>query len=53
MSIHGMSNGKFELALPRKVKIVRDAYSGKIIAENTDRITLNIRAWESRWLIFE
>ena len=53
VSVHAVANGTFKINLPRKVKLVRDVASGKVIARNTGEITLSMMAWDSCWLLLE
>ena len=52
MSLHSCHSGKYEVRLPRKVAVVRDAFSGEVIARKTDVIELDMPAWNGKWLLF-
>jgi hypothetical protein len=53
LSIHGTQPGPVEINLPRRCRRVMDAFTGKTLAENTDKIKLDIKLRESQWLILE
>ena len=53
VNLHSCVSGTYEVKLPRKVSKVRDVESGKVIAEDTDTLTLDMPAWKSRWLLLE
>ena len=53
ISIQGIVNGKRTFQLPRKAEKVTDAFTGKIIAENTAIFTLDLKADETIWLLYE
>ena len=53
VNLHSCVSGTYEVKLPRQVSKVRDVESGKVIAEDTDTLTLDMPAWKSRWLLLE
>jgi hypothetical protein len=53
ISLHGCKSKKYTISLPRKVKVVKNAWSNEVIARDCDKITLDIAAWQSMWLTLE
>ena len=53
MSLHCCKSGKYQINLPRKVKKVRNAWNNEVIGENCSKITLDLQAWQSMWLLLE
>ena len=53
MRLHGCRSGKYTIRLPRKVKCVRDAWSGRVIGRNCSETVLDIIAGKSVWLLLE
>ncbi len=50
LSLHVCVTGNYNIRLPQKCATVKDAITGQILAKNTDTITLQLTAWESRWI---
>ncbi|MDD3926655.1 MAG: hypothetical protein PHT33_08355 [bacterium] len=53
ISIHGTRPGPVDIKLPRHCRKIIDAFDGRVLAENTDKIKLDLKLRETQWLILE